>query len=263
MKKLTLMLVTALLLTAVAAQATGYVTIFTCNKSHFWAYRPGYTQPVAEFDLDFDESVYGLTYDGDYWWVMQGDHIYAFDYGGDYVSDFPSPAPDPESLAFDGEYLWVCCNLHSFENSQMYQVGLDGSPGPYGDFEAIAYTGLTYFQGQLYVMNIGGGIEVYDPDGTHIRHFALYPGTPEYGGIGLADDEEYIWASLDVEERGVSRVYAYNAETGERIPGLGGWGAAYNLGCGLWSESCIEAESLGRIKTFFDNDNGDNDNGGE
>jgi DNA-binding beta-propeller fold protein YncE len=265
MKKLTVMLITALLLTAVTAAATGYVTVFHCHRYHFWAHRGGSTEPVAEFDLSLGFTPYGLTYDGGYWWVTDSDNdrIYAFDYGGDYVSDFPSPAPDPESLAFDGEYLWVCCNLHSFENSQIYQVGLDGSPGPYGDFEAGAYTGLTYLQGQLYVMNSGGGIEVYEPDGTYERFLTLDPGTWDYYGIALADDEEYIWASLDIEARGVSRVYAYDPETGERIPGLGGWGAAYNLGCGIWSESCIEVESLGKIKAFFDNERGDNNNVGE
>jgi hypothetical protein len=265
MKKLTVMLITALLLTAVTAEATGYITVFTCKNTQLWAYRPGYSGVYAEFDLSLGFTPYGLDYDGDYWWVTdsENDRIYAFDYGGDYVSDFPSPAPDPESLAFDGEYLWVCCNLHSFENSQIYQVALDGSPGPYGDFQAGGYTGLTYLQGQLYVMDIGGGIEVYEPDGTYVRDLALDPGTWEFYGIALADDEDYIWASLDIEERGLPRVYAYDPETGERIPGLGGWGAAYNLGCGIWSESCIEVESLGKIKAFFDNEHVDNNNGGE
>jgi hypothetical protein len=254
MKTLTLtLIVAALLLTAVTAEATGYITIFKCNRLVFRALRPGYTQPVAEFDLDFDHNIYGLTYDGDYWWVTdtEDDHIYAFDYGGDLVSDFPSPAPDPESLAFDGEYLWICCNLHSFENSQIYQVGLEGSPGPYGDFQAGGYTGLTYLQGQLYVMDIGGGIEVYEPDGTYVRHLALDPGTWEYYGIALADDEEYLWAALDIEERGLDYIYKYDPYTGERIPGEGGWGAMDALGCGIWSESCIEVESLGKIKAFF------------
>jgi hypothetical protein len=264
MKTLTLTLIVAALFTAVTAEATGYITIFKCHRLHFWAHRPGYTQPVAEFDLDFDYDTNGLTYDGGYWWVTQGDRIFSFDYGGDYVSDFPSPAPDPESLAFDGEYLWICCDEHGVhEDSRIYQVTLDGSPGPYGDFEAAGYTGLTYLQGQLYVLNSGGGIGVYEPDGTYVRDVALDPGTSEFYGIALADDEEYIWASLDIEDRGLAYIYAYDPETGERIPGLGGWFASYALGCGIWSESCIEVESLGKIKAFFDNGRGENNDGGE
>lgn len=265
MKKFKVILIAALLLTTVTAEATGYVTIFHCHQYHFWAHRPGSTDPVAEFDLSLSFNPHGLDFDGGYWWVTDtgGDHIYAFDYGGDLVSDFPSPAPDPESLAFDGEYLWICCNLHSFENSQIYQVGLDGSPGPYGDFEAGGYTGLTYLQGQLYVMNLGARIEVYDPDGTYIRYLDPDPEYWDKCGIALADDEEYLWAALELEVRGLPRVYAYDPETGERIPGLGGWGAAYNLGCGIWSESCIEAESLGKIKAFFEVEGGENNDGGE
>lgn len=249
MKKLTLILIAALLLTAITAEATGYPAIFAGRWDGIRVFRPGYEDPIATIPVT--DQYPGLTYDGEYWWAIQDDTIFGFDYNGDLVSSFASPAPEPLGLAYDGEYLWISCSTLKTDDIRVYNVNVDGTPGPYGDFETVGYTGLTCLQGQLYVMNTGGGIEVYDPDGTYIRHLAIYPGTWDYYGIGLADDEDYIWASLDIEERGVSRVYAYDPETGERIPGLGGWGAGYNLGCGIWSESGIEAESIGKIKAFF------------
>ncbi|UCE27796.1 MAG: hypothetical protein JSW52_03320, partial [Candidatus Coatesbacteria bacterium] len=123
MKTLT-MTITALVLTASFASAdpTGQMTYFATHEDTLYVLRQGADNPIAQFDLP--SATEGLTYDGENWWMIKQPegNIYCFDYGGDYVTDFPAPAPNPMGLAWDGEYLWISCYSGGRDNVRIYQM---------------------------------------------------------------------------------------------------------------------------------------------
>ncbi|UCE28160.1 MAG: hypothetical protein JSW52_05280, partial [Candidatus Coatesbacteria bacterium] len=93
MRKFNVILIVTLLFTAVAVYPTGQMTYFATHEGNLYILREGADNPIAQFDLPSDTT--GLTFDGEYWWMIKQpeETIYCFDYGGDYVTDFPAPAP--------------------------------------------------------------------------------------------------------------------------------------------------------------------------
>jgi hypothetical protein len=254
MKKLSVMLITALLLTAVTAEATDKPTIFASMYNHLYVFRPPDPLPIDDFDSPWGSV--GLAYDGYYWWVVDYyDTVYQFDYGGDFVSSFTTP-PDPRGLGFDGEYLWISCEEGEYGNVRVYQYGLDGTPGPMGDFPAIGEAGLTFFQGNVLTLTYDNYVNFYSPDGTFIRELEVLPnGGYERHTYAMADDDTYLWISIYWEEPYEdSYVYKIDPYTGG-YAGESVWAGSSVPFSGLdyadWTYTEVEAESIGRIKAFF------------
>jgi hypothetical protein len=258
MKKLTVVLITALLLTAVAAEATGYPTIFAGRWDGIRVFRPGYEDPVAIIPVT--DQYPGLTYDGEYWWAIQDDTIFAFDENGDLVSSFPSPAPEPRGLGFDGEYLWISCWALRADDVHIYDVNLDGTPGPYPDFPATGDDGLAVFQNNVLVLAYGY-VNFYSKDGSFIKDVKLETEAPQLWTYSITTDGDALWICTwdDIDWH---RIRKYDPDTGEILEEAW-WGDYYSMAYGTWTDTGIELESFGKIKAFFDNENGENNNGGE
>jgi hypothetical protein len=247
-------LIVALLLTAVTAEATDKPTIFATVSSHLNIFRPPYPFPIDDFDSPWGSV--GLAYDGDYWWVVDFyDTVYQFDYGGDFVSSFTTRAPDPRGLGFDGEYLWISCEEGEFDNVKVYQCGLDGTPGPMGDFPAYGSAGLTFFQGNVLTLTWDNHVNFYNPDGTFIRDLEVLGGG-EHHTSAMANDGAYLWINIYWEEPYEdSYIYKIDPETGEYAGEyLWAGGTSFSgLSYADWTYTEIEAESIGKIKAYFAN----------
>ncbi|UCE26716.1 MAG: hypothetical protein JSW52_10270 [Candidatus Coatesbacteria bacterium] len=247
-----LILITALLLTAVTAEATGEPTIFAIKGSHFYVFRLPYPLPIDDFDLPW--GYVGLAYDGDYWWIVDFyDTLYQFDYGGDFVSSFTTP-PSPRGLGFDGEYLWISCKEGEYGNVRVYQCELDGTPGPMGDFPAVGHAGLTFFQGKVLTLTWDSYVNFYTPDGTFIRELDVLPYDSSHPRThAITNDGTYLWISICWVNPTYAAIYKIDPETGELAGTLWGGGKLY---CGLsyaeWTYTEVEAESIGKIKAFFE-----------
>jgi hypothetical protein len=255
MKTLKTML-TIFLTTATLSAATGELTIFCASNEMLRAWRPGYEEPIVEVPLDFDYDVPGLAYDGENFWIINeaDGRIYRFDNNGDLITDFQSPGPDPVSLAFDSEYLWISCDLPGVDDYVMvYCVTLEGDPGPYPSFEGQGNAGLACHGGLIVTLNLAFFTVFYDKYGNQEHESSLLP---DYGGstwaYGLASDGEYLWANLYADSWLEARIYKFLAYSGYQVEGEGGWpGFHSNLSCGTWTYNPVIYESLGKIKAFF------------
>jgi len=252
MKKLTLMLITALLLTAVTAEATDKPTIFGSHYTKLFIFRPPDPFPIDDFDIP--SGYVGLSYDGDYWWAIDYyGTAYQFDYGGDLVSSFTAPDPDTRGLAFDGEYLWISCEEGGPEYVTVYQCALDGTPGPMGDFPAYGFAGLTFFQGNVLTLTGDSYVNFYSPDGTFIRELEVEGSAGDYTSA-MTNDGVYLWISISWEKRYEdSYVYKIDPETGEYAGEYlwAGGSTLIGLAYADWTYTEVEAESIGKIKAFF------------
>jgi hypothetical protein len=250
MKKLTLMLITALLLTAVPAGATGYPTIFAGRWDVINVFRPGFPEPIATIPVLGDYP--GMAYDGEYWWAIQDDYIFSFDRNGDLVSSFPSPAPEPRGLAYDGEYLWISCWALRADDVRIYDVNLDGTPGPYPDFPAVGVHGLTIYEEYVLALRTSY-VRFYSKDGSFIKDVFLESDPPYLLTFSITSDDEYLWVCCEHELWDYPRLYKFDPDTGERLDGAGYWTGTYrSMSMGIWTDTGIEIESLGKIKAFFE-----------
>jgi hypothetical protein len=252
MKKLTLTVITGVLLTTITAAATDKPTIFASTFGRLNIFRPPYPFPIDDFDLPWGCG--GLAYDGDYWWIVDiYGTVYQFDYGGGFVSSFTAPDPDTRGLAFDGEYLWISCETSGPEYVRFYQCELDGTPGPMGDFPAYGYAGLTFFQGNVLTLTGDNHVNFYTPDGTFIRGLEVLGGG-EHHTSAITNDGAYLWVNVYWDERYEdSYIYKIDPETGEFAGSLWGYGTVYSgLSYADWTYTEVEAESIGKIKTFFE-----------
>ena len=261
MKKLTSILIAAVLFTAVTANPTGQMTYFATHEDTLYVLREGADNPIASFDLP--SGTEGLTFDGEHWWMIKQpeETIYCFDYGGDYVTDFPAPAPNPYALAWDGEYLWISCDTwRGF--AEVYQTTTEGLQGPYASFEADGILGLTVFQDDV-VTYYNPGIMVanfYTKDGFLIKQLELKPKFDSYYAVAfsITNDGEYLWASFESEMSDWPVVENFDPYTGEGQGHYLGYTEYTGLSAGIWSYTGIEAYSFGKIKAFFDGEGREN-----
>jgi hypothetical protein len=262
MKKLTIILITSLLLTAVAADATGYPAVFMEGRSGvFYVFRPGYEDPIASFPIS--PLSLGLAYDGEYWWAINGDNIYSFDRNGDLVSSFPSPAPEPRGLGFDGEYLWISCWALRADDVHIYNLNLDGTSGPYPDFPAVGEHGLTVYEEYVVALRTSYA-RFYSKGGSFIKDVFLESDPPYLYTYSITTDGSYLWVCCEHELWDYPRVYKFDPDTGERVGEPQFWEGYFDsMAYGTWTDTGIELESLGKIKAFFDGKRGGNNNGGE
>jgi hypothetical protein len=258
MGKFKVILIATVLFTAVTAEATGQMTYFaTCGSGYDTLYvlREGVDNPIAQFDLPSETT--GLTFDGENWWMIKQPEgtIYCFDYGGDYVTDFPAPTPYPEALAWDGEYLWITCySDSSFRDLRVYQRTIDGLPGPYNDFAVDDSAGLTIFDNDVVVLVEADLHAVcYAKNGTFKRYvdFGYFYSDR---GYSITTDGERLWVCLfDWSDFYV--IADFDPYTGEWLGHYlhpYGMGTEYNgLAAGVWSYTGVEAESFGKIKAYF------------
>jgi hypothetical protein len=253
MKNVTLMVIVTVLLTVVTAEGTDKSTIFAIKYHQFYLFRPPYQLPIDVFDLSY--GYIGLAYDGDYWWIIDHDTLYQFDYGGKIVSIINSPAPEPRGLTFDGTYLWVSCEEGEPGNVRIYQIGLDGTPGPMGDFPAYGHAGLTFFQGDILTLVWEGYVRFYNQEGSFIRELEVYPeDSYEHYTSAITNDGTYLWINIRWEEPFEdSYIDKINPETGEYAGEyLWAYGTIFSgLAYADWTYTEVEAESIGRIKAFF------------
>ncbi|UCE28158.1 MAG: hypothetical protein JSW52_05270, partial [Candidatus Coatesbacteria bacterium] len=209
----------------------------------------------AQFDLPSDTT--GLTFDGEYWWMIKQpeETIYCFDYGGDYVTDFPAPAPNPMGLAWDGEYLWISCYSGGRDNVRIYQMTIDGSTGPYDDFSAYGFAGLTLFQNYIATLWETPNLRVnfYTKSGSLVRTLELIPPEGYYEGdtYSISNDDEYLWVSLHEDFTDYAITGQFDAYTGEYTGVYLSLVAYEGLTSGVWSETFIGLKSFGNIKAFF------------
>jgi hypothetical protein len=220
MGKFKVILITATLFTAVTAEATGQMTYFATS--------------------------------GDTLYVLRD--IYCFDYGGDYVTSFPAPAPNPVGLAWDGGYLWVSCYIGRGD-VMVYQMATDGSMGPYDAFEAQGPTGLTIYDG--YVVTLWGApniwVDFYTRTGSFIRTLELSNTWGEKDGdtFSMTTDGEYLWVSFYPLMSDFAVVENFDTETGDGQGDYLSFVAYSGLTSGVWSYTSTEVKSFGKIKAFF------------
>lgn len=254
-RTLILLTFTAILASFVSANPTGRMTYFATSGDTLYVLREGADNPIASFDLP--SGTEGLTFDGENWWMIKQpeETIYCFDYGGDYVTSFPAPAPNPVGLAWDAGYLWVSCSIGRGD-VRVYQTTMDGSPGPYPDFEAKGFTGLTVFQD--YVLTFWEEpnmlVDFYTKNGDFIKTLELEPSTGGYGygaTYSITNDGAYLWAVVFPHMTDFPDVEKFDPDTGE---GLGSYLPSIEytgLTAGFWSYTNIGIGSFGRIKAFF------------
>jgi hypothetical protein len=235
-----------------------YITIIDANE-------PGWP-PVILDQFQVDYYTYGLTWDGENFWVINGGYIESYDRTGSLVNGFASPAPEPCNLAFDGEYLWVGCSesKHTDYTSTVYCLNLDGTAGPYTPFTVQGYTGLAVCQGDIfsidyeyYQYDIATFGYRYSKTGSFIGSFRFLDPVEDYYGESLASDGNYLYLGATCEIMGEyseaidkydtdgSYIASYSQDeyfTAIATPGLS-FGYTYGTG--------IDAKSLGHIKVFF------------
>ena len=257
MKKMTLT-ITALTLTGtfITANPTGRMTYFATHEGNLYVLREGADNPIAQFDLPSDTT--GLTFDGEHWWMIKQpeETIYCFDYGGDYVTSFPAPAPNPMGLAWDGEYLWISCVTWR-DDVSVYQMTTEGLLGPYGSFMLMGSEGqggLTIFNEYLVAMDNIGLTGFYTKAGSYERGIHL-----EEIGMGVKNysityDGDVLWSSV-YEGADIYRIADFDPYTGEWLGhDIDPYNLSYDegLSAGIWSYTGVEAESFGKIKAFFE-----------
>lgn len=247
MKKMTLT-ITVLALTAsfVSANPTGRMTYFATHEGNLYVLREGADNPIAQFDLPSETE--GLTFDGEHWWMIKQpeETIYCFDYGGDYVTSFAAPGPNPHSLAWDGEYLWVGCS------DNVYQLTAEGSPGPYDPFPVWGGEGLTVFGDYIAAMDGIGSTSFYTKTGSYERSIWLdiFSGDKNYS---ITNDGDVLWSSV-YQGGDIHRIADFDPYTGEWLGhDIDPYGGAMKEGltAGVWSFTVVEVESLGKIKAYF------------
>jgi hypothetical protein len=178
--------------------------------------------------------------------------IYCFDYGGDYVTSFPAPAPYPSSLAWDGEYLWIGCGIGD-EDVRLYQYTSDGEPGPYNDFVGKGGAGLTVFNDQIVTLwTIGLSLHFYAKDGTFVRSLYLEGGSMVDEINSLTSDGEYLWVNFREDSADYNITGKFDPYTGAYLGVNIFYGRAFGLSSGIWSYTEIGTESFGKIKAFFE-----------
>ena len=255
MKKMTLTItVLALTATFVTAHPTGQMTYFATHEGNLYVLREGADNPIAQFDLP--SGTEGLTFDGEHWWMIKKpeETVYCFDYGGDYVPDFPAPAPNPYALAWDGDYLWVSCYLDKrTDDATVYQLATDGSAGPYDPFVVEGFVGLTVFEDRIVTMDAVGLTRFYTKSGTHERGIMLdiSSGDENYS---ITYDGDVLWSSV-YEGADIFRIADFDPYTGEWLGhDIDPYGGAMKegLSAGIWSYTGVDAESFGKIKAFFE-----------
>ncbi|UCE28332.1 MAG: hypothetical protein JSW52_06205, partial [Candidatus Coatesbacteria bacterium] len=208
----------------------------------------------AQFDLPSDTT--GLTFDGEYWWMIKQpeETIYCFDYGGDYVTDFPAPAPNPMGLAWDGEYLWISCLIDVRDiDVTVHQMSLDGSIGPYGSFQGYGAYGLTVLEEDIVTMDYVGGTYIDSKEGDFKRFVQLNfaSGNKSYC---LTFDGGAFWACVYPPASDWYLLADFDPNTGDW---LGHDINVYNirkdgLTSGIWSYTSTKVKSFGKIKAFFE-----------
>ena len=255
MKKMTLIITTvALMGTFIPADATGQMTYFATHEDTLYVLREGADNPIASFDLP--SGTEGLTYDGEHWWMIKQpeETIYCFDYGGDFVTSFPAPAPYPSALAWDGEYLWISCGS-TRDNVTFYQMATDGLPGPYGSFTITGSYGygLTVFEEYIVAMDGIGLTVFYTKTGTYVRVISLDVGSWDEN-YSITYDGVALWSSV-YEGADIHRIADFDPHTGEWLGhDIDPYSFSYDegLSAGTWSYTGVEAESFGKIKAFFE-----------
>jgi|GEM_PF-793684 len=281
MRKFTLLSIIAVYLTSITARATHeYPALFFFWDDFFTGYHFTIMDPTKEgpgrilYDTEIDFFSSGLGFDGENIWAIKNGQIYAFDREGDFVTSFAPPVPNPVKLDYDGEYLWIGC-MNDITNSTVYCVNLDGSPGPYAPFDVEGIMALTIHQDEVLTVNYAEYFYWktvcyrYSKTGSFLGSFIFYYAWGDHRGTGLATDGSYIYLLAEENYHGEfsELIGKYDIE-GNLLDayvfddlGLpinsGSLAFGYTYGTG------IEAESLGKIKAFFDREGGENNNGGE
>ncbi len=258
----TLILISAVIMTAPAFADTHYLCYMTTYNSLIFAKIPG---PGTYAGLDVVDTVSGpylsdaLTYDGEYWWLEKNNVIYCFDQGGDYVSEFPAPSDGTVGLGWDGNYLWIADASWPWT---AYQRDTAGNPGPYGPFD-IGYGqpgGLTV-AGDEVIIGLGNWgmahMIAYDFNGNETGFHTRHEGITDASFYSLGYHDNVIWAAHAQSdyENTYYTLFGY-----EYDPGLKDWDivTTVNNQEKMTSLTVCEADfigiassSLGKIKAYF------------
>ncbi|UCE27795.1 MAG: hypothetical protein JSW52_03315 [Candidatus Coatesbacteria bacterium] len=257
MKMLTLTII-ALVLAAsfVSANPTGNITLFASYWDTLYVLRNGASNPIASFDLPSETD--GLTFDGENWWMIKQPEgtIYCFDYGGDYVTDFPAPAANPTGLAWDGEYLWISCLLDiRYDDVQVYQVNTEGLQGPYGPFTAFGHLGLTVFEDCIATLTFTNVCNFYTMAGSFQRSIELGSSSEEEKSLTYDGDALWVYVKPEANDPYIKNCDPYTGEwLGDQLFALEC--IETGLASGVWSYTGVEMEAFGKIKAFFEGGDG-------
>jgi hypothetical protein len=267
-------LIVALLLTAIIARATDYYERFFITSND--------TMYVTDMEFNIQETVdlpsdtEAVTFDGERWWMVYNDsEIYAFDLNGDYITSFPAPREGIRGMAWDGECIWMVSSDTSESIWYFYERYPDGGVGPHGDFTFSALppaTGLAYGEGQLLALiGLNVSYHVFYRNGDYVgwgEFRSGFGGFWDGRGICYADTDYDFWEFggpyFFVICEGPGRRYDYIPvaifpDTGDEdwIPGGilhdtdgDGSGIAYGK---IQYDTIIE-ESFGKIKAYFANE---------
>ncbi|UCE27794.1 MAG: hypothetical protein JSW52_03310 [Candidatus Coatesbacteria bacterium] len=264
---LIILLTTATLAAATHEYPAIFATWYDFNNQDYLSIIDIDTGDILDI-IELDFRTYGLTWDGEYYWVIKDGSIHRFDRNGDFVSSFPSPAPYPLSLAFDGDYLWIGC-FDTKYTSTVYCLNLDGTPGTYSPFSVEGYSGLAICEDDIFSINV----EVYQydlvtfgyryqKDGSFVGSFRFIDDSSgDYFGESLGSNGVYLYLGYISEEMGE---YEYGIAEYDTDGNLVGYGYYPNdaltvigipgLSFGYTYGTNINMESFGRIKAFFGNE---------
>lgn len=202
MKRLSYLLIAALLITLMPEQAKSY------------------TGEVSKKFKTPGEIPTGLTYDGEYLWMAdrKDKMLYAVDPStGEVAGSIQSPAYWPMGVAWDGKSLWnidVKGGVPLSENYKgvVYQINPeDGTVLHSVNVPASQPRGLTWDGEYLWCLDNGKNrvIQFNPDDGTTIKSFKAPATDPR----GLTYDGEYLWIS----DRTRDEIYMVSPEDGSVI----------------------------------------------
>ena len=102
-----------------------YLWLYGYPSQKIYKVRPADGLVVKSYDLPGEGKInVGLTYDGAHLWLSgTDDMIYNLDPSDlSVISSFPAPCSRPDSLAWDGKYLWCACA--SSDEGMIYQIDI-------------------------------------------------------------------------------------------------------------------------------------------
>jgi len=158
-----------------------------CNRNGNEAYKPYLSEARAAL---------GVSTAQQYLVISGGSQIFLMSpTDGTITRSIPAPCSRPESLAWDGEYLWVA----SFDQVKIYKMSLDGTvlasfPAPEGTQpNGLAWDGRHLWMSS-YVYN-SGIYELEPSNGSVVQklmpNVVSYPG--RYGGLEYDIGSGFLW----------------------------------------------------------------------
>ena len=147
-----------------------YIWVYGYPSQKIYKIDPTDGSIVAKFDVPEGTGQAqnaGLTYDGSYLWLSGTDKIFKLDPSNcKVIASFPAPCSRPDSLAWDGKYLWCA----SFDEGKIYQVDIEREEEKP---PTTIYVPDNYTKIQWAVDNASDGDTIIVRDGTYYENVVV------------------------------------------------------------------------------------------